>query len=120
MLKRPVLNATATDRPVMITGVARKSILPQEVGLKPQVRAPASRPVDSRPKKMIRTPSQTPATLMLSSKSPEIATTTAPTTRPIRMDRREAKTFRVLSRFSKVFTLPILLTSSLGASHIKS
>ena len=37
MLKRPVLYATATERPVMMSGVARKSILPMLVGLKPKV-----------------------------------------------------------------------------------
>ena len=58
ILNRPVLNATDTDSPVRISGVARKSILPILCGLKPQVRLPdASRPVLSMPKKMSRMPS---------------------------------------------------------------
>ena len=37
ILKSPVLNATATERPVKISGVARKSMFPRLIGLKPNV-----------------------------------------------------------------------------------
>ena len=110
MLNRPVLNASATERPVMTSGVARKSILPMLAGLKPQVSAPfASRPVERMPMKIRRMPSHAPLREMLLLKMPTIRTTIAPTTRPIRMEMSEARTFCVLSFFQKL--MPALLPS---------
>ena len=60
-MNRPVLEATATESPVMIRGVARNSMLPRFTALKPQVRVPAaSRPVLKIPAKMMRIPSHAP------------------------------------------------------------
>ena len=98
MLNRPVLKATATERPVMIRGMARKSVLPMLVGLKPQVSEPvALRPVENRPKKISRTPSQAPLREMRELNRPTITTTTAPTSRPMRMETSEASSFLVPS-----------------------
>ena len=80
MLNRPVLNASATERPVMTSGVARKSILPMLAGLKPQVSAPfASRPVERMPMKIRRMPSHAPLREMLLLKMPTIRTTASVT-----------------------------------------
>ena len=58
ILKRPVLNATATERPVIISGVALNSMLPVLTGLKPKVRAPSLLPVEKMLPRTMRTPSQ--------------------------------------------------------------
>ena len=96
MLNSPVLKATATERPVMISGMARKSILPTFWALKPQVSAPAaSRPVLRMPAKIRRTPSHIPVVVIFCSARPTIMTTMLPSSRPARMDSREARTFLV-------------------------
>ena len=98
MLKRPVLYATATERPVMMSGVARKSILPMLVGLKPKASAPeASRPVESMPKSTRRMPSQVLAPEMLALAAPTMSTMMLPTARPMIIESMEASTVRVPS-----------------------
>ena len=98
MLKSPVLNATATDSPVRISGVARKSMLPMFVGLKPKVRLPAaSRPVLTRPPKTRRIPSQALDSPRAGLARPTIRMMTLPTARPIRMEIRDARTALVPS-----------------------
>ena len=75
MLNRPVLKATATERPVMIRGVARNNISPVLTALKPQVSSPAAlRPVLKMPAKMIRKPSHAPEREIFSLKQPTMAT----------------------------------------------
>ena len=102
MLKRPVLNAVATERPVRISGVARKNMLPTLVGLKPNVSAPeASRPVLKSPNRTSRMPSHallSPSDLL---ETPTMRMSTAPTRRPMRMESSEAMTERVLSLCQK-------------------
>ena len=94
MLNRPVLNATATDRPVMMSGVARKSMLPKFVELKPQVSTPeAVRPVLNTRRK----PSQTLDAPSSGFEKPTAAMMTLPTTRPMRIDSRDARIFLVMS-----------------------
>ena len=98
MLNRPVLNATATDRPVIISGVARKSILPKFVELKPQVSTPAAvRPVLNRPANTMRMPSQTLDAPSSGFEKPTAAMMTLPTTRPMRIDSSDARIFLVMS-----------------------
>ena len=98
MLNRPVLKATATERPVRITGVARKSMLPTLAGLKPKVRLPAAlRPVENRPKITRRMPSQALLRPSDGLNRPTIRMTSAPAARPMRMDSRDASTERVPS-----------------------
>lgn len=98
MLKRPVLYATATERPVIMSGVARKSILPTLVGLKPKLRLPAaSRPVESMPNSTRRMPSHALLPERLELVSPTIRTMMLPTARPMRIERMEASTVRVPS-----------------------
>ena len=102
MLNSPVLKATATERPVKINGVPRKSIFPMLVGLKPKVKFPAaSRPVLNRPPKIKRIPSQALERVRLRLVKPTTRTITQPTASPIRMERIEARTERTLSRSSK-------------------
>ena len=98
MLNSPVLNATATERPVRINGVARKSMLPTLAGLKPKVSAPAaSRPVANRPAKIRRTPSHTLLRPSEGVHRPTIRIIRLPAIRPTRMDRTDAMTDRVPS-----------------------
>ena len=98
MLKRPVLKATATERPVMIRGVARNSMLPRFTALKPQVRVPAaSRPVLKIPAKMMRMPSHAPLREIFSLHRPTIRTAMPPTRRPATMEIRDESTFLVPS-----------------------
>ncbi len=93
MLNRPVLNATATESPVRISGVARNSILPTLVGLKPKVRLPtASRPVLRIPPSTSRMPSQAAAAPIPGLVRPTTSTITQPTSKPMRMDSSEATT----------------------------
>ena len=92
ILKSPVLKATATETPVRISGVARNSILPTLVGLKPKVKAPAaSRPVLSTPNSTRRIPSHAPFSEIIGLKMPTISTTTAPVSNPMRMEISEAR-----------------------------
>ena len=82
----------------MMSGVARKSILPMLVGLKPKLSAPeASRPVERMPKSTRRTPSQVLAPEMLALAAPTISTIRLPTARPITMEITEESTVRVPS-----------------------
>ena len=98
MLKRPVLYATATERPVIMSGVARKSMLPMLVGLKPKVRLPeASRPVERMPKRTRRMPSQVLLPLREELVRPTMSTMMLPTARPMSMEIIEASTVRVPS-----------------------
>ena len=98
MLNRPVLNATATDRPVMMSGVARKSMLPKFVELKPHVSTPeAVRPVLNRPANTRRKPSQTLDAPSSGFEKPTAAMMTLPTTRPMRIDSSDARIFLVMS-----------------------
>ena len=98
MLNRPVLKATATERPVRMTGVARKSMLPTLAGLKPKVRLPAAlRPVENRPKITRRMPSQALLRPSDGLNRPTIRMTSAPAARPMMMDRRDASTERAPS-----------------------
>ena len=98
MLKRPVLYATATERPVIMSGVARKSMLPMLVGLKPKVRLPeASRPVERMPKRTRRMPSQVLFPLREELVRPTMSTMMLPTARPMSMEIIEASTVRVPS-----------------------
>ncbi len=95
MLKRPVLYAMPTERPVMMSGAALKSILPMFVGLKPQVSAPeASRPVEKRPPNTMRIPSHAAESERFLLLSPTTTITMLPTARPIRMDSTDAATER--------------------------
>ena len=102
MLKRPVLNAVATESPVRISGMARKSMLPMLAGLKPNVSAPvASRPVLKRPKNTSRMPSHAlwkPRDLFV---QPTIRMSSVPASRPMRMESSDAMTERTLSFFQK-------------------
>ena len=92
ILNRPVLKATATETPVRMSGVARNSMLPILVGLKPKVKAPAaSRPVLSTPKSTSRMPSHAPFSEISGLKAPTIRMTTAPVKRPMRMEMMEAR-----------------------------
>ena len=86
MLNRPVLKATATERPVMIKGVALKSMFPIFTGLNPKVRAPLSRPVLNTPRNTSLTPSQIPLAEMLSLVRPTITIIIIPTAIPIKME----------------------------------
>ena len=86
MLNRPVLKATATESPVIISGVPLKSMLPMLTGLKPKVSAPASRPVLKSPRNTSLTPSNIPLVVMPSFVSPTMITIRVPTTMPMRME----------------------------------
>ena len=93
MLNRPVLKATATDRPVRISGVARKSMLPKFVELKPKVSVPAaSRPVLNRPPNTRRMPSHALFSPRDGLAAPTMMIISAPTTMPMRMEISEAST----------------------------
>ena len=82
----------------MMSGVARKSILPMLVGLKPKASAPeASRPVESMPKSTRRMPSQVLAPEMLALAAPTMSTMMLPTARPMIIESMEASTVRVPS-----------------------
>ena len=75
-----------------MSGVARNSMLPILVGLKPKVKAPAaSRPVLSTPKSTSRMPSHAPFSEISGLKAPTIRMTTAPVKRPMRMEMMEAR-----------------------------
>ena len=79
-----------------LSGVARKSILPMLVGLKPKVSAPeASRPVANTPANTSRMPSQMPFALMVGLMRPTIQMRMLPASRPIRMEMTDAMTDRV-------------------------
>ena len=98
MLKRPVLYAMPTERPVMMSGAARKSMLPIFVGLKPHISVPeASRPVENRPPNTMRMPSQTLDAPSSGFEKPTAAMMTLPTTRPMRIDSSDARIFLVMS-----------------------
>ena len=100
MLNRPVLNATATERPVIMSGVARNSILPRFVGLKPKVSVPAAvRPVLNKPPKIKRMPSHALAIERSLLVAATISTMTQPTAIPIRIERMEARMERAESVF---------------------
>ena len=103
MLKRPVLNATATERPVMMSGVARKSMLPVFTGLKPKVSTPPSpRPVEKMLPRTMRTPSQALLGERLSLVRPTTTMTMQPTSRPMTMEARLASTVLVPSLAQKL------------------
>ena len=98
MLKRPVLNATATERPVRIRGVARKSMLPMLVGLKPKVSVPAAlRPVENSPPNTRRIPSHALERPSEGFPMPTSKMMTLPTTRPMTMEISEERTALVPS-----------------------
>ena len=109
MLKRPVLYATATERPVKITGVARKSRLPMEVGLKPNVRLPAAlRPVLNRPANTSRMPSHALFSPSSGLQMPTIRMMMLPAPRPMSIESSDACTVRAPSDFTsreKLFLL---------------
>ncbi len=93
MLKRPVLYAMPTERPVMMSGAARKSMLPIFVGLKPHISVPeASRPVENRPPNTMRMPSHAEESERFGLVRPTIKMTMLPTARPIRIERTDAAT----------------------------
>ena len=92
MLNNPVLKATATERPVIIKGVALKSMFPMFTGLNPKVSAPPDRPVLNIPKKTSLTPSQMPLVEILSLVSPTITMRMVPTAIPIIMEIMADKT----------------------------
>ena len=100
MLNRPVLNATATESPVRISGVARKSILPTLAGLKPKARLPdASRPVLRMPPSTSRMPSQAAPGPRPELVRPTTSTMTQPTSKPMPMEISEAATVLAPSLF---------------------
>ena len=92
MLNSPVLKATATESPVIIKGVALKSMFPMFTGLKPKERAPPERPVLNIPKNTSLTPSQMPLVEILSLVSPTITMRIVPTAIPIIMEIMADKT----------------------------
>ena len=96
MLNRPVLNATATESPVSISGVARNSMLPTLAGLNPNVSAPAaSRPVLNRPMNTSLMPSHMLWPPSVGSLRPTAIITSAPAARPMIIDISEASTLCV-------------------------
>ena len=106
MLNSPVLNATATESPVIISGVALKSIFPRLTGLNPKVSSPASLPVLNMPKKTSFTPSSIPLVDMLALVSPTNMIINVPTTIPISMEITAEMTLFVPS-FAKNFCFPV-------------
>ena len=98
MLNNPVLNATATERPVKISGMARKSMLPMEEGLNPKVRLPTvSRPVEKTPANTSRMPSHALFSPREGVDKPTMKISKLPAPRPIRIEIRDAMTDRVPS-----------------------
>ena len=77
----------------MMSGAARKSMLPIFVGLKPHVSVPeASRPVENRPPNTMRMPSHAEESERFGLVRPTIKMTMLPTARPIRIERTDAAT----------------------------